>query len=291
MFEVNANDVSAWGPATVPIGRPLSNTEIYILDEHSQPLPIGVAGELCVGGIGLCQGYFNQPEQTKAKFIAHPFSKDGTTRLYRTGDLVRFLPGGNIEFFGRIDHQIKIRGFRVEPGEIQAAIEKHPDVSQAVVLPYSEDGENRLSAYITSKAHLTAAGLRAFLLPLLPEYMIPSRFVTLDRFPLNANGKLDVHALAEARETTGESAHEGSEPRTPEEIKLAAIWSEVLKKPCLDVHASFFLLGGHSLLAAQIVARMRDVFNVQFPLHGFPEDTDYSGASPENHSVSACRKR
>jgi amino acid adenylation domain-containing protein len=286
-FAVRDHDVSAWAPATVPIGRPISNDEIYILDQRLQPVPIGVAGELCIGGTGLAQGYLNQPQQTAERFVPHPFSKDPTARIYRTGDLARFLPDGNVEFLGRIDHQVKIRGFRVEPAEIEAALRQHPSVRHGVIVPYGDtSGEKRLAAYVVlAKKQTRIEDLRTFLVENLPEYMIPSAFVALEELPLTPNGKIDLRALPSPEEAQSKAAREFIPARNAAEEKLVAIWMEVLKLGKVGVNENFFELGGHSLLATQIISRIRNNFRVQLPLHSFLETPTIAGLAEK---ISQC---
>ncbi len=261
-------DVSAWGPATLPIGRPIANDQIYILDGRMEPVPIGLAGELCIGGTGLARGYLNQPEQTAERFVRNPFSPHPDARLYRTGDLARFLPDGNIEFLGRIDAQVKIRGFRVEPAEIEAVLKQHPSVAQAAVVAYEADGaEKKLAAYIVARTQTRPEDCRSFLLQKLPDYMVPSAFIFVESLPLTANGKLDIRALPAPEQQA--QTRESVAPRTPDEEKLAQIWQEVLKRDRVGVTDNFFELGGHSLLATQIISRIRNGFRVQMPLHAF----------------------
>jgi amino acid adenylation domain-containing protein len=285
-FPVRDNDVSSWAPATVPIGRPISNDEIYILDHRLQPVPVGVTGELCIGGTGLAQGYLNQPQQTAERFVPHPFSKDPAARIYRTGDLARFLPDGNVEFLGRVDHQVKIRGFRVEPAEVESVLRQNLSVKQCVVLPYADQsGEKRLAAYIVpAKKENKTQDLRAFLKEQLPEYMIPSAFVVLGSLPLTPNGKIDLRALPSPEAAPPRSA-EFVTPRNPAEEKLVAIWMEVLKLPRVGVDQNFFELGGHSLLATQIISRVRNTFRVQLPLHSFLETPTIAGLAEK---ISQC---
>jgi amino acid adenylation domain-containing protein len=269
-FAVWENDVSPWQPSTVPVGRPIANDAVYIVDRHMEPVPIGVAGELCVGGAGLAQGYLNQPETTAERFVPNPFQH--SARMYRTGDLARFLPDGNIEFLGRIDHQVKIRGFRVEPAEIQSALRKHPAVQQTVVTPYDDkNGEKRLAAYVVADPPVKPAELRLFLQNELPEYMVPTSILMLKRLPLTANGKIDLRALPSPDAENAPPEREFVAPGTPEEERMAAIWCEVLKKDRVSVNDNFFELGGHSLLATQIISRIRNGFQVQMPLHSFLE--------------------
>jgi amino acid adenylation domain-containing protein len=286
-YAVRENDVSAWSPATVPIGQPIANDEIYILDQHRQPVPIGVAGELCIGGTGLAKGYLNQPQQTAERFVRHPCSKDPTARVYRTGDLARFLPDGNVEFLGRLDHQVKIRGFRVEPAEIEAVLRQHELVKQSVIVPYEDrSGEKRLAAYVVlAKKQAKVEDLRAFLIEKLPEYMIPSAFVTQKSLPLTSNGKIDVRALPAPEETQFTGARDFVTPRNPEEEKLVGIWTQVLRLDRIGVNDNFFELGGHSLIATQIISRIRNIFRVQMPLHSFLETPTIAGLAEK---ISQC---
>ncbi len=274
MFEGERN-VSEWEPATVPIGRPIGNDKVYILD-GLQPVPVGVAGELCAGGEGVASGYFRQPAQTEERFVQDPFAKPGEL-MYRTGDLARFLPTGDVEFLGRIDQQIKIRGFRVEPAEVEAAVRLHPAVRQAVVAPeLDSSGERILVVYFVADKRIGAADWRSFLRDHLPEYMVPARFVSVDALPLTPNGKVDFRALSAMGEQSNKAATEAAAgsfaaPRNESEEKMAAIWCEVLKADRVGIDDNFFELGGHSLLATQIIARIRNGFGVQFPLHSFLE--------------------
>ena len=262
-------DVTPWQPSTVPIGRPVANDEVYILNQQLQPTPIGVAGELCIGGAGLAEGYLNRAEETAQRFIPHPFSGNGE-RLYRTGDLARFLPTGDIEFFGRIDDQVKIRGFRVEPAETESLLKKHPSVQEVAIIACADtSGDNQLAAYVVTRKPATADELRQFLMQQVPDYMVPAAFMFLDRLPLTPNGKVDRRALPSPQEAKVEREFVGA--RNPEEEKLVAIWTEVLKLDRVSVLDSFFDLGGHSLLATQIISRIRNGFRVQLPLHSFLE--------------------
>ena len=273
-FAVWENDVSAWAPATVPVGRPIANGSVYILDRHMTPVPVGVPGELCVGGAGLAQGYLKQPEQTAERFVANPFRRaaDSEARIYRTGDLARFLPDGNIEFMGRIDDQVKIRGFRVEPVEIHNALRKYAGVQQTVVTPYQDkNSEKRLAAYVVAGTGIKADQLRTFLQGELPEYMVPSALVIVEKLPLTANGKVDFRALPSPEAEGAKVERPYVAPGTPEEEKMAAIWREVLRVERVSIHDNFFEMGGHSLLATQIISRIRNNFQVQMPLHSFLE--------------------
>ncbi len=266
-----------------PIGRPISNTRIYIMDKYLNPVPIGVAGELHVGGLGLSRGYLNRPALTAEKFIPDPFSEEPGQRLYKTGDLARYLPDGNIEFLGRIDNQVKIRGFRVEMGEIESVLREHPYVNDAVVVARGDGSGDPSTSLRTGKqliAYLVAQGekelivseLRGFLKEKLPEYMVPSYFVTLDELPLTPSGKVDRRALPEPDKTRPELGREFVAPRTPTEQILADIWSQVLGIEKVGVYDNFFELGGHSLLATQVVSRTRDAFKVELPLRNLIEE-------------------
>jgi amino acid adenylation domain-containing protein/non-ribosomal peptide synthase protein (TIGR01720 family) len=238
------------------IGYPLTNTQVYVLDRHLEPVPIGVPGELCIGGAGLARGYLQRPELTPERFIPHPFSEIPGARLYKTGDLARYRPDGNIEFLGRLDHQVKIRGFRIELGEIEAVLGGHPGVQEAcVVVREDHPGEKRLVAYVVGKEGPTPSGneLREFLKERLPEYMVPSAFLSLEALPLTPNGKVDRKALPAPE---GRGVAEGYVPPcTPTEELLAGIWAEVLRQERVGRHDNFFALGGDSILCIQVIAR------------------------------------
>ncbi|MGH8772435.1 MAG: non-ribosomal peptide synthetase, partial [Burkholderiales bacterium] len=235
--------------ATVPIGRPIANTEVYVLDSHLNPVPVGVAGELHIGGAGVARGYLNRPELTAEKFIPNPFSEDPSARLYKTGDLVRYLPDGVIEFLGRLDHQVKIRGFRIELGEIETALGEHPQVRQnAVIARELENGDKRLIAYVIARGQPapSAKELRGFLKDKLPEHMLPASFVTLASLPLNRNGKLDRNALPDPDHARPETDKAFAAPRTQVEAELARIWAKVLGIARVGIRDNFFELGGDS---------------------------------------------
>ncbi|MEG5000682.1 non-ribosomal peptide synthetase family protein [Microcoleus sp. B4-D4] len=257
---------------TVPLGRPLPNTQIYLLDSHLQPVPVGVAGELYIAGAGLARGYLNQPELTAEKFISKSLTQEPETRLYKTGDLARYLPDGNIEFIDRVDRQVKLRGFRIELGEIEAGLSHHPSVREAVVvLQENEPGNQRLVAYIVAHSKLSVQdsqlieSLRSFLKEQLPEYMIPSAFVVLKALPLTPNGKIDPQALP-APSIAANFTDTFVGPRTPGEEILAGIWSQLLNLKKVGIHDNFFDLGGHSLLITQLLAKVRESFQVELPL-------------------------
>ncbi len=266
---------------TIPIGRPIANTQIYILDSNLQPVPIGVPGELYIGGDGLARGYLNRPELTGEKFIHNPFSNSQSERLYKTGDLVRYLSDGNIEFLGRIDNQVKVRGFRIELGEIESVLNTHPQIQQAVVLA-TEDlpGNKRLVAYVvTSDESLRTHQLREFLKFKLPEYMVPSAFVTLDTLPLTPNGKVDRKALP-APDGKISREQEYVAPRTPREEIIANIFASVLGLQAVGIHDNFFELGGHSLLATQLISRLREAFDLEIPLRTLFESPTVTQLDP-----------
>jgi surfactin family lipopeptide synthetase C len=254
---------------TIPIGRPVANLRIYIVDRRLEPLPIGVAGELYVEGIGVGRGYFDNPSRTAEAFVANPVARQPGSRLYRTGDLARYLPDGNIEYLGRIDHQIKIRGFRIELGEIESVLCEHPAVKQAVVNVREEgNGDKKLIAYLVAEQEPgpSQTELRGFLSGKLPDYMLPSFFVSLSEFPLTSNGKIDRQALAAADLTTCAIAREYSAPRTAVEEVIAGIWAEVLNLERIGIDDNFFEVGGHSLLAIQVLSRLLEIFHIDLPL-------------------------
>lgn len=241
----------------IPIGRPIANGTVYILDEYMHPVPAGVPGELCIGGDGVGLGYLNRPELTRQKFVANPF---GPGRLYKTGDLVRYLRDGTIEFLGRLDLQVKIRGFRVELGEIEEVLGRHPAVKQnAVMMREEAPGQKVLVAYVVAqeKQEACPALLTRYLKERLPDYMVPSIFMPLPELPLNANGKVDRRALPEPLGPKGTETYQA--PRDPLERQMAAIWEEVLHCGPIGLHDNFFQLGGHSLLAVQLVLRLEKV--------------------------------
>lgn len=264
-----AIDVTAWECRTeekiVPIGRPISNVRLYIVDENLALAPVGVAGELCLAGDCLARGYLNRAELTAEKFIANPFEAGG--RLYRTGDLARWLPDGAVQYLGRIDHQVKIRGFRIELGEIEAALQRVEGIEQAVVMAVDDasDGK-RLAAYLVAPSGLpNLRGLRARLRQSLPDYMVPNTFVRIERVPLTSSGKIDRRALSQLPTPT--SATSGSDvPRNDLEVRVRELWQRELRCEALGVHDDFFDVGGHSLLGLSLMARINAEFGVQLPL-------------------------
>ena len=260
-----AIDVTAWEcsredrGSRVPIGRPIANMRMYVLDWHGQPLPVGVAGELYIGGVGVARGYLNRPELTAERFVRDPFSDDPQARLYKTGDLGRWRADGAIEYLGRNDHQVKIRGFRIELGEIEAQLLRHPQVKETAVLARGdESGAKRLVAYVVAAPGVSVEALRAHLKPVLPDYMVPSAFVMLASLPLTPNGKLDRKALP-APELGAYGGGKYEAPQGEIEEILSGIWQELLGVERVGRNANFFELGGHSLLIIQMLERLRRV--------------------------------
>ncbi|HEU4559497.1 MAG TPA: amino acid adenylation domain-containing protein [Longimicrobium sp.] len=263
-------DLASYPKRSMPPGRPIANAQIYVLDSAGEPVPVGVTGELYLGGAGVTRGYRRLPGQTAERFLPDPFGAEPGARLYRTGDLGRWLPDGTIEFMGRADAQVKVRGFRIELGEIEARLAVHESVRGAVVVARDgEVGDPRLVAYYLGEP-VRAETLRAHLAERLPEYMIPAAFVHLDAFPVNPNGKLDRKALPAPDFAPDEETYVA--PRTPVEEVLAEIWAEVLGLERVGVHDEFFGLGGHSLLATRVVSQVREGFGVELPLRALFEE-------------------
>ncbi len=268
--------------ADPPIGRPLPNTSVRVVDQVGEPVPAGATGELLIGGAGLARGYLNRPDLTAERFIADPTGSDGSGRLYRTGDLVRVLASGDLDYVGRVDDQVKIRGFRIECGEVEAALAAHPSVAQAVVVAREDHpGDRRLVAYVVADADAspaTAGDLRRYLLGRLPGHMVPASFVALDGFPLSPNGKVDRARLPDPAPRSGEAVvGEPSRARTPTEAKVAAVWSRVLCVDDVGVDEDFFEIGGHSLLAAQVISHLREELGTQTPLRAIFESPTVAG--------------
>jgi amino acid adenylation domain-containing protein len=255
--------------AASPIGIPIPDLQMYVLDAHLQPLPIGVPGELYVGGAGLARGYLNRPDLTAERFVPHPFSHAPGARLYRTGDLVRYRRDGSFECLGRLDEQVKLRGFRIELGEIESMLAAHSAVSQALVTVREDTpGEKRLVAYVVpteGAASLSPAELRQYMQERLPDYMVPAAFVLLDALPLTPHGKVNRRALPPP-DWAAQSSQPYVPPRTPTEAQLASLWAQVLHRDMIGIHDNFFDLGGHSLLATQLMARIFDTFHRALPL-------------------------
>jgi amino acid adenylation domain-containing protein len=281
VYEVAARDVR---PGAVPIGRPIANTQLYVLDERLELTPLGLPGQLYIGGEGLARGYLGRPDLTAETFIPNPFSAEPGARLYRAGDVVRHLPGGDLEYLGRVDHQVKVRGYRIELGEVEIALLRHEQVREAVAVVHAgPDGDKRLAAYVVAEGageepEALAARWRDFLKEQLPDYMVPSAFVVLEAMPLTAHGKIDRRALP----APGPSGGGGYvEPRTAAEEVLAGIWAEVLGAARVGVRDDFFALGGHSLLATQVTSRVHQVFGVEVALRSLFEHPTVEGLAAE----------
>ena len=267
VYEVNAETASGIG--SVPIGRPIANTRLYVLDADFEPAPLGVPGELYISGFGLARGYLERPDLTAESFVPDPFSDEPGARLYRTGDLARYLPDGNFDFLGRRDQQVKVRGYRIELGEIENVLARHHSVREVVVIVREDiPGDQRLVAYVVAADDQpqNASTLRDYLNEALPDYMMPSAFVFLDALPLTNNGKIDRRALPAPDGARPEGETEYVAPRTPVEEVLAGVWAELLSLERVGVYDNFFVLGGHSLLATQLLARLLTLFKIELPL-------------------------
>jgi amino acid adenylation domain-containing protein len=263
-----------------PLGRPISNMQVYLLDSYLQPVPVSVPGEIHIGGVGLARGYLNLPSLTAERFIPDPFGHTPGTRLYKTGDMARYLPDGNIEFTGRNDFQVKIRGFRIELGEIESVLGGHPSVREAVIVARGNaPGEKRLVAYVVAHEGLqpSTSELRHYLKKRLPEYMLPASFVMLDAFPLTATGKIDRNALPAPEQMRPEPAQNYVAPQTAVEEVLTGIFAEVLGVERVGIHDDFFEAGGHSLLATRVVSRVREAFEVELPLRKIFDEPTVGG--------------
>ena len=258
------SDLEKAGTENIPIGQAIPNAQALVLDGAMELCPIGIEGELYMGGMGVARGYLNRPELTAERFVPHPFSHNPGQRLYRTGDKVRRRADGNLEFRGRMDLQVKLRGYRIELGEIEAALSECTGVRQVrVIAREDQPGDKRLVAYVVAEEEIGTEQLRDGLKQRLPEYMIPSAFVLLEALPLTPHGKLDYKRLPTPERGSGESY---IAPRTEVEEKLAAIWREVLGAERIGVEDNFFELGGHSLLATQVISRMQDAFQKSLPV-------------------------
>ncbi len=274
---------------SIPIGRPIANTQVYVLDEHREPVPIGVAGEIYIGGDGVAQGYLNRPELTAERFLDDPFASNRHARLYRTGDLGRWRADGVVEFLGRNDGQVKVRGFRIELGEIESQLSRHPDVNEAAVVTRADrSGGKLLVAYIScAGSRPSPEALRAHVRSALPEYMVPGAFVVLPCLPLTPNGKLDRRALPEP-EADAYASREYQAPRDEIEESLATIWRELLRTGPVGRHDNFFELGGHSLLAMQVAARIRSALSIEIQMRAlfqFPALAELAAHVRELHQA------
>ena len=295
VYEVSADDTEEG--AGVPIGRPVGNMQMYVLDEQMQPVPVGVAGELYIGGVALGRGYLKRAALTAERFVPHPYATEPGARLYRTGDVGRYLPDGRLEYLGRRDEQVKIRGFRIELGEIEAALRSHESVREAVVAVRNEEGgHKRLVAYLVASAagrEFKSAELRAYLEARLPEYMIPGKFVEVEQIPLTANGKVNRRALAEIEDAAGTEQRKQSyaAPRTPTEELLAKIWAEALGVERVGVHDNFFELGGDSILILPIIAKAAKSGLKIIPRNIFQHPTIAELADFTNNAKPRAHKR
>jgi len=271
------------GGPSIPIGRPIAGTQMYVLDGRMRPVPVGVTGELYIGGAGVARGYLNRPGLTAERFVPDPFGKVAGARLYRTGDLGRWRPDGILECLGRVDHQVKVRGYRIELGEIEVALATHPALREVAVATFDDaSGEKALAAYLAPRADgpvPPAAELRAWLRGSLPDYMIPAAFVALAGLPLTPNGKVDRDALPHPDASRLDEGDHFMPPRGPVEEALVGLWGELLGRDRVGVHDNFFELGGHSLFATQLIARVRDVFAVEPSLRQFLEEPTVAGLS------------
>lgn len=277
-----------------PIGRPIANAEIYLLNEQLQPVPAGAAGEIYIGGAGVARGYHHRPDLAADRFLPDPFSARPGGRLYKTGDLARQLPDGQLAFLGRIDDQIKIRGYRIEPNEIVRVLDQHPDIRASVVVAREDTpGERRLIAYVVSDAESdpSPAGLRNFLGSSLPEYMIPAAFVRLPALPLTAHGKIDRAALPEPAPANTLQDAGATEPCTDTEQRVAEMVGELLNLEAIGLEDNFFLLGGHSLLGAQLIARLRQAFAVDITLRSLFEAPTIAALATELDRLRGLERR
>jgi amino acid adenylation domain-containing protein len=261
----------------VLLGEPIANTRLYVLDDALQLVPIGVAGELYIGGEGLARGYHGRAALTAERFVPDPYARAAGARMYRTGDLVRRQADGRLEFLGRLDHQVKIRGFRIETGEIESLLRQHPAVRDTVVVIREDSGEKRLVAYVLFQPNETVATaeLRVHLQQSLPDYMIPTAFIVLDELPLTASGKVDRRRLPQP--DAGRPALDFVAPRTPIEQEVAGIWEQVLKVKGVGVYDNFFDLGGHSLLATRVISRVNESLHMELPLRSMFEHPTLAG--------------
>jgi acyl carrier protein len=252
----------------IPIGRPIANTDLYVLDDGLQPVPAGVVGELYVGGVGLARGYLRRPDLTAERFMPHPFAAGAGERLYQTGDRVRLRSDGRLEYVGRRDEQVKVRGHRIELGEIETAMRDYPDLRDAAVAALGEGIDARLVAFAVPRDGSVPSGrdLRRFLTARLADYMVPAVITFVDELPIDPNGKLDRAALRDMQVTGRVGRASYAAPRSPIEETLCRIWEAVLTVERVGIHDDFFELGGHSLTGMQVVARIRDAFSAELPL-------------------------
>jgi amino acid adenylation domain-containing protein len=267
------------GRRGVPIGKPIANTRLYVLDAELKSVPQGITGELYIGGVAVARGYLNRPELNAERFIADPFNSERGAKMYKTGDLARVLSDGNIDYLGRRDHQVKIRGFRIELGEIESALARHPAVRDCVVMAADMNGGKNLIAYAVLRTGHTAQSreLRAFLEKQLPLFMVPPTFILLDAFPLTASGKIDRRALPSADPARDSTKEPGAAPRNENERTILTIWQKILGSDRIGIFDNFFELGGHSLLTIQVLSRIRDQLKVDVPIQTFFEVPTVAG--------------
>src|SRR6185503_11231561 len=274
----------------VTIGRPITNTQAYILDRHRQPVPIGVPGELYLAGDGLARGYYGRDDLTAERFVPNPFSQQPNARMYRTGDSCRYRADSTIEYLGRIDNQVKLRGFRIELGEIENLLAQHQSVQQGVVVVREDSpGDKRLVGYLVTNPgqKLDTTEVRDYLRQGLPDYMVPATMVVLETLPLTANGKIDRKALPRPEYGASESRGEFIGPRTPTEEIIAGIWAQVLNSARIGIHDNFFELGGHSLLAMQVISRICQAFSIELPLLALFEAPTVAGLADKIAAVQS----
>jgi amino acid adenylation domain-containing protein len=280
-----------------PIGVPVGDLQVYLLDTHYNLVPVGVAGEMYVGGEGVARGYLNRAELSAERFVPHPFSDKPGARLYRTGDLARVLADGKLEFLGRVDHQVKIRGYRIELGEVEAVLGQHPEVREAVVVVREDEpGDKRLVAYIVGHGGSAPllGELRGYLRGKLPEYMLPSTIVVLEALPLTQNGKVDRNALPDPNRLSSESDAGDAPPQSELEQMIAAVWKELLKLDRVGVQSNFFDLGGHSILLAQAHAKLGEIIQREIPMIAmfqFPTISSLAGYLSQEHAVPAMMEQ
>ena len=278
----------------ISIGRPIDNTSIYILDSKQNPVPVNITGEVYIGGDGLARGYWNRPELTAERFVAHPLLGDKNARLYRTGDLGRFRANGDIDYLGRVDNQVKLRGLRIELGEIESVLASHANIQEAVVIVAGEGEQQRLSAYVVvtdAKAAPSAGELRRYLRTKLPEHMVPAGYLRVDRLPLLPSGKVNRGALTSSLAIGLREEAELVEPRNETEAKLAEIWKELLQVEEVGIEQNFFELGGHSLLALQMTARIRRTFDVELPVKNVFEAPTIAALAVELEKARASGRK
>jgi acyl carrier protein len=273
----------------IPIGRPIANTQIYILDSHLNPVPANILGEIYIGGDGVARGYLNQPELTAERFVINPLAPSQLGRLYKTGDLGRFQTNGDIEYLSRVDGQVKLRGMRVELGEIEAVLASHPGIRGAAVILHGENEQRKLSAYVVAakEAVPTVDEVRRFLRSKLPEHMVPASYWRLDQLPQLPSGKIDRKALLPGVGVALRNGEELVPPRNETEGKLADIWRELLAVEQVGIDQNFFELGGHSLLVLRMIDRIRRIFELELPVRSVFDEPTIAGLAVELQKAQA----